>query len=97
MAGVGILETDDKRAKFGQRKPHRHLSPEHAALGRGVVFAPAGSLAGDDEYNFAAVRLGAAQEARQLRMRLCLREAVQIEAGIYRFTAARDTFLKPSA
>ena len=70
MADMGVFESDDKRTEFRQRKPHRHLPPEHAALDRSIAFAPARSLAGHDKHDSGAIRLRALEEAQQRRMRL---------------------------
>src|ERR1019366_8220192 len=94
VTDMRVLEPDDQGSELWQRQPHRHLSLEHSAFA--LVRPFAGSFAGDDQCNLGAVRLGAVQKAQQRRMRLSLREAVQVEAGVNCFAPTRDTLLKPS-
>ena len=101
MTDMGVVETDDKPAEFRQGEPHWHLSLEHAGPAVGIVLGAARrfaqALTGDDERRLGATGLRAMQKAQQRRVRFALREAVQIEPGIDRFTAARDTLLEPPA
>lgn len=97
MADMGVVESDDKRAEFRQSQPQRHLPPEHAALRRRISRADvrcfAQAFAGDHKHGPCALGAGAMQESEQRRMGLALRHAVQIEARVDGFTAARDALL----
>src|SRR5580704_4525204 len=54
------------------------------------------AFAGDDERDLLTVGLSATEEAKQRFMRLPLRHAVQIDAGLDRLVAARHTLLEPA-
>ena len=85
MRGVGVLETDDKVAEFGQRKPKRYLTAQHAR------FAAAPAFAGDDQHQPRPARACRMQKPRERGVRLRLREPMQIETCLNRLTAARDS------
>jgi hypothetical protein len=97
MSGMGIVETDDKQAKFRQREPHWNLPPEHAGLAIRIVRADtracAEALTGNDKHSLGTIGLSAAQKPQQRCMRLHLRHAVQIKARFDRVTSARDALL----
>ena len=93
VSDMGIFYADDEWSKFRQCKPNRDLPPEHARLGGRIVAArrlSRRSLSGNHENHSGAVGLRAAQEPQQRRVCLFLREAVQIEPGVDRGTAAGD-------
>jgi hypothetical protein len=98
MPDMRGIEPDHKQAKFRQRQPHWHLSPQHTAFAIWIVFAwprTARAFARDDKRGADAVCLGAAQEPQQFGMRLRLRHAMQIETRFDRLATARNTLLKP--
>ena len=84
---TGILETDHKRAKLGQRQPVRHLALEHAALAGALA---AHTFAGNHQHQPRLARAGLAQETQQGRMRFALRQPMQIELPSIVILAARD-------
>jgi len=90
-----VLETDDQRTKFRQRKPQRHLPLEHAAFAVGI--RPGRSLAGDHEHNARFVGLGPLQEAQQRGVGSALRHAMQINPAIDRLAAARHPLAQSPA
>jgi len=92
MADMGVLEADHVGAEFRQPQPQRHLPLEHATLARGI--AGAGTLAGDHQHEFGAVRLSTAQESQQRRVRFALRAAVQVEAREVRHTHRSYVFFR---
>jgi hypothetical protein len=95
MPGMGIIETDDKQAKFRQREPHWNLPPQYAGLAIRVVLAATRpkAFASNDKHSPGAIGLSAAQKSQQLRVRLHLRHAVQIKPGFDWVTTARDALL----
>ena len=101
MADMSVVEADDKQAEFRQREPHWHLPLEHAGLVVGIALGAARGFAqaftGDHECGLDAVGLGTMQETQQRRVRLLLRHAVQVEARVDRFAAARDALLETPA
>lgn len=86
MGDVGILETDNDVAKFGQAKPVRHLPAQHADFA-------AAAFPGDHQHQARVAGAGGKQKAQQHRMRLVLGEAVQIEPGVDRMLALGDSGL----
>src|ERR1700733_10787484 len=94
VAHMRFLEPDDKGAEFRQRKPHRYLTTQYAALA--PTLARRGAFAGDDERDLRAFGLGPAQEAQQRDMRLILRHAMQVDPGIDGVAAARHALLEPA-
>jgi hypothetical protein len=84
---MGVLETDDQRTEFRQRKPKRHLPPEHAAFAVGI--RPGRSLAGDHEHDAGFAGLRPLQESQQRGVGSALRHAMQIDPIIDRVAAAR--------
>ena len=96
MAHMGRVETDDKGAEFRQRQPHRYLPPQHAPLGCAIARVFASAFAGDDERDFGAVGLGAAQEGKQRGVRLTLRHSMQIDPRLDSVAAARQTLPQSS-
>lgn len=95
MSHVGVLKSDDKRSKLGQRQPRRHLPLEHAALA--LVGTGAAPFAGDDKREARPVSLRAGQKAQELGMRRSQSEPMQIEPRIDLLTSARDPRPKPPA
>ena len=99
MADMGVVETDDKQAKFRQREPQWHLPPEHAALAVDIASVALDDLRRPLPVTTSAILtpsgLRAMQEAQQRRVRLLLRHAVQIEARVDRLATARDALLEP--
>ena len=81
------VEADHEFAEFRQRKPHRHVAPEHAFA------APA--LSGDHQNETRAAATRAMQETIQSIMRFGLGMAMQIEPGINGPAAARDLLFQP--
>jgi hypothetical protein len=90
MRNMRILEANHENAELRQPKPLRHLAAEHTALASAFG---ACALAGDDEHEARAASARFAQKMQQCRMRLSLREPVQIETSIDRLFTARDTLL----
>src|ERR1700746_266140 len=90
---MGVLEANDAAAELRQFQPLRHLALEHAALA--PVVARAATLAGDHQDEFGAMALRLAQEGKQRAMRLALGLAVEVDAVIERFGAARQALLEP--
>src|SRR5262245_61960869 len=90
---MGVLETEDIAAEFRQFQPLRHLALEHTALA--PVVAGAATFAGDHQDELGAIALRLAQEGDERRMRLALGLAVEVDAGVDRFGAAREARLEP--
>src|SRR5882757_503616 len=92
MAVMGVLETEDVAAEFGQPQPLRDLPFEHAALA--PVLARATAFAGNHQNELGAIALRLAQERKQRRVGLALGFAVKIDAGINRFGATHKALLE---
>src|SRR5262249_54702018 len=90
---MGVLEADDVAAEFRQFQPLRHLALEPAAFA--PIIAGTATFAGDHQDELGAIALRLAQEGDERRMRLALALAVQVDAGIDRFGAARKALLEP--
>lgn len=95
MARMSFVETDDEVAEFRQPEPHRHLPPQHAALAW-IVGTFARAFASDNECDLGFVCLSLPQKAKQRRMSLPLRHAMQIDTGIDGVAAARHALLEPA-
>jgi len=88
VTDVSVLKPDDKWAEFRERKPHRHLPLEHAALAAGIALPLSIPLSGDHKRDASPVRLGALQKAKKRRISLLLRVSVQIDPGVNWIAAA---------
>ena len=95
MHQMGVLDRKHVAAEFGEPQPLRHHALENAPPSRSLAGAET-ALAGDHQHEAQAVLLRAAQEAEQRPMRLVLRAAMQVDATVDRFGAARQPLLLPA-
>jgi hypothetical protein len=85
MGHVCILEPDNKRAKFRQTEPLWYLALQHASLS--VTAKP---FARNNKHETRTTPARGPQEAQKRRMRLALRQTMQIEPAIDCLLAACD-------
>ena len=90
MRDVGVFKTDNELSKFRQSEPLRHLTAQHADLA-------AAAFPRNHQHQPRIARIGITQKPQQRRMRLTLREAVQIESGVDRLLTARYALLHAAA
>src|SRR5215208_4785921 len=94
MTTVSFLDCQHVAAEFRQSQPERHLSFEHAALA--VKDIGGAALAGNHQHELGAVGLTFLHKTEQSGMRLVLRSAMQINAGVDVLGTAREPLFQPA-